>query len=76
MVKMQIFKRTINRTMMMMKCLGIKMICKMVNSNRKIKEKITTNKNNKLKKKIIPNNKRIPSLVNKTTQMSKVTKLI
>ena len=61
MVRMEICKRTINRTMMMMRCLGIKMICKMVNSNRKIKEKIRTNKNNKPKKTIIPNNKRIPS---------------
>jgi len=60
---------------MMMKCLGIRMICKMINSNRKIKERIRTNKNNKPKKTIIPNNKRILSQVNKTTQMSKVTKL-
>ncbi len=61
--------------MMMMKCLGIKTIYKMVNSNRKTKERIKTNKNNRLKKTIIPNNKRILSQVNKTTQMSKVTKL-
>ncbi len=75
MVRMEIFKRTINKTMMMMKCLEIKTIYKMVNSNRKTKERIKINKNNRLKKIIVPNSKRIPSRVNKMIQMSKVTKL-
>ena len=75
MVRMEIYKMIINRTMMMMKCLGIKTIYKMVNSNRKTKERIKINKNNRLKKIIVPNSKRIPSRVNKMIQMSKVTKL-
>lgn len=55
---MEICKKTINRTMMMMKCLVTKIICKRTNSNRKTKEKIRISRNNNLKK-TVTNKKRI-----------------